>query len=151
MKPHFLARSMHVLVLIFLALTGISFLLMPLFVQDYFKTAGIVPSQPAWILMLFLYATAVPFFMLLLNVKRLCKNLLENKPFTLSSIKALNWIGLCAFSDFVLYAFGTISILKNLLSLTLMVAAFMIGLVSLLLSQLVKDAKEIKEEHDYTI
>jgi hypothetical protein len=113
--------------------------------------AGGGPLNPVLVLTIFMYVTAVPFFVLLMKMKKLCKNLLKNEPFTISSIKALNMISICAFSDFVLYTIGTISILKNLLSLTLMVAAFMIGLVSLLFSHLVKDAMEIKEENDYTI
>jgi hypothetical protein len=150
-KPHFLARTMNFLVFIFLILTLLAFFTMPFLVHHYIKMASGDPLNPAWVLTIFMYVTAVPFFILLMKVKKLCKNLLENEPFTKSSIKALNMISICAFSDFVLYAIGTISILKNVLSLTLMVAAFMIGLVSLLLSHLVKDAMEIKEENDYTI
>jgi hypothetical protein len=124
---------------------------MPFLVHQYIKMTGGDPLNPAWVFIIFMYITAVPFFVLLMKVKKLCKNLLKDEPFTISSIKALNMISICAFSDFVLYAIGTISLLKNLLSLTLMIAAFMIGLVSLLLSHLVKDAMEIKEENDYTI
>jgi hypothetical protein len=150
-KPHFLARTMNFLVLIFLMVTILAFFTMPFLVHHYIKMAGGEPLNPYWLLTIFLYITAVPFFVLLMKVKKLCKNLLNNEPFTMSSIKALNMISICAFSDFVLYAIGTISILKNLFSLTLMVSAFMIGLVGLLLSHLVKDAMEIKEENDYTI
>ena len=69
----------------------------------------------------------------------------------MACITALNVISICAFIDFLLYAIGTIIILRNLLSLTLMVAAFMVGLTSLILSQLVKTAMEIKQENDLTI
>jgi hypothetical protein len=55
------------------------------------------------------------------------------------------------FIDFLLYAFGTIFIMKNLLSLTLTIAAFMVGLVSLILSDLFKVMMEIKQEYDLTI
>lgn len=60
-------------------------------------------------------------------------------------------MSIAAFIDFLLYAIGTITIFRNLLSLTIMIAAFMVGLVSLILSQLVKVAVEIKQENDLTI
>jgi hypothetical protein len=83
--------------------------------------------------------------------KKVCKNILQQDPFCQSSISALNVISICAFIDFLLYAIGTITILKSLLSLTLMVAAFMVGLVSLILADLFKVMMEIKQENDLTI
>jgi hypothetical protein len=83
--------------------------------------------------------------------KKLINNILRKDPFCQSNITALNIISICAFIDFILYVIGTTFILKNLLSLTLMVAAFMVGLTSLILSQLVRTAMEIKQENDLTI
>lgn len=60
-------------------------------------------------------------------------------------------MSICAFLDFLLYTISTFVLLKNLLSLTLMIAAFMIGLVSSILAQLFTVTMEIKQENDLTI
>ncbi|HEX7561262.1 MAG TPA: DUF2975 domain-containing protein, partial [Candidatus Humimicrobiaceae bacterium] len=75
----------------------------------------------------------------------------RKNPFYRSTITALHIISICAFTDFILYAIGTAIIFKNLLSLTLAIAAFMIGLTSLILAQLVNEAIKIKQENDLTI
>lgn len=151
MKANFLAKFLNVLVTIFLVLIIFTFFTLPFLVDEYFAVTGAgVPDTTLWI-KIFLCMTAIPFFVLLIMIKKLCRNILQNRPFSEDSIRAFNVISICAFSDFLLYALGTVMILRNLLSLTLMVAAFMIGLVSLILSHLIKVAKEIKEENDLTI
>jgi hypothetical protein len=51
-------------------------------------------------LKIFLYLTAVPFVVLLVMAKKLCKNILYQNPFCQSSIKSLNVISICALSIF---------------------------------------------------
>ena len=124
---------------------------MLLFLVDKYAELKGTQIQNGLLLKVFLYLTAIPFIFLLFMAKKLCKNILSKAAFCSGSITALNIISICAFIDFLLYAIGTIVILKNLLSLTLMIAAFMIGLTSLVLSGLVRDAMEIKQENDLTI
>jgi hypothetical protein len=150
METNFLAKLLNVLVTIFLVLVVITFFTLPLVVDKYIEIAG-VQGPSTFSLKIFLYLTAIPFFVLLVMVKKLCKNVLQNQVFSVSTVKLLNVISICAFVDFLLYTIGTFIILRNLFSLTLMVAAFMIGLVSLILSQLIKLAIAIKEENDLTI
>ncbi len=111
---------------------------------------GIQVPNLVW-LNIFLYLTAIPFTVLLIMAKKLCQNILRGEPFGPSSVTALNIISISAFTDFLLYAIGTLVILRNILSLTLMIAAFMVGIVSLILAQLVEVAIQIKQENDLTI
>jgi hypothetical protein len=150
MENNFLAKLLNMLVTLFLILLIITFFTLPFLVDEYMKTEGVQLTSP-FALKLFLYLTAFPFFTLLVMVKKLCKNVLQNQAFSRSSITALNCISVCAFIDFFLYIIGTFIFLRNLLSLTLMIAAFMIGLVGLILAQLMKIALELKEENDLTI
>lgn len=149
-KSGFWVRLTNLLITLLVVLTVLMLVTLPFLTDKYAAVAG-VQVQNMGLLKVFLYLTAIPFAVLLLMAKRLCKNILRKVPFCKSSIMALNVISICAFIDFLLYAVGTIVILKNLLSLTLMVAAFMIGLASLVLSQLAGIAMEMKQENDLTI
>lgn len=150
MKSGFWIQLMNGLVMIFIFLMVVTFLTLPFLVDQFGEVTG-VPLQNPLMLKVFLYLTAVPFFLLLIMVKRLCNNILRGDPFSRGSISALHIISLCAFLDFLLYAIGTFFILRNMLSLTLMVAAFMVGLTGYILSHLVRVAMKMKQENDLTI
>ncbi|MBA2871413.1 hypothetical protein HNQ85_001683 [Anoxybacillus calidus] len=149
MKSITVVKVLNLLVMVFLVLMAITFVKLPMLVNKYGEMTGMDLTHLFWI-KLFLYLTAIPFTFLLVMAKKLCKNILQNNPFSPSSIKSLYIISICAFIDFFLYLIGTF-IFKNLLSLTLMIAAFMVGMVGLVLSHLAKLALEIKEENDLTI
>jgi hypothetical protein len=150
MRGNIWVHLMNGLLILFIVLLAIALLTLPFLVDKYAEMTGEhIPNTLC--LKVFLYLTAIPFMVLLVMTKKLCKNILHQDPFSQSSITALHVISVCAFIDFLLYAVGTMTILKNLLSLTLMVAAFMVGLVSLILSHLFKVMMEIKQENDLTI
>ncbi|MCH5585140.1 DUF2975 domain-containing protein [Shimazuella sp. AN120528] len=150
MRNIFWTKFLNFLIMLLIVLLAVALLILPFLVQQYVDRMGMHLTNTLYITV-FLYLTAIPFFILLIMLRRLCKNVLEKKPFILSSIRALNVISICAFVDFLLYAMGTFFLLKNLLSLTLMIAAFMIGLVSLILAQLFQTMMKIKQENDLTI
>jgi len=141
---------MDILVIFFIAALVTAMILLPFIFNKYTGFAGSQTFNSLWI-KVFLYFTAAPFMALLIMTKKIINNIKRKDPFCHSSITALNIISICAFTDFVLYAIGTAIIFKNLLSLTLAIAAFMVGLTSLVLSQLVKEAMKIKQENDLTI
>lgn len=150
MKSRFWAKVAYFIIILFIVLTAFTLVMLPFLVKKYAEVTG-TQIQNVQLLIAFLYATALPFAVLLIKAKVLCKNILRNNPFCESSISALNIICICSFIDSLLYAIGTIVILKNLLSFTIMIAAFMIGLVCLILAQLARTAMEIKHENDLTI
>lgn len=150
MKISFCVKVANLLVILFIVLMVFALGSIPFLVYNYYKFTG-TEIQNANQLAIFLYLTALPFTVLLFAAKKVCKNILRKEPFCESNIRLLNLISICAFIDFLQYAGGTIVNLRNLLSLTLMVAAFMVGLTSLVLSQLVRYAMEIKQENDLTI
>ncbi|ODA38908.1 hypothetical protein DSBG_4307 [Desulfosporosinus sp. BG] len=150
MNNNYFARFMNLLVFIFIVIMAFVLPTLPILVKRYLEYAGNHTLNALWITF-FLYLTAIPFVVLLLMAKKLCNNVLRQEPFSHSSVTLLNIISICAFADFFLYAIGTFAVLKNLLSLTVMVAAFMVGLVGQILIQLVKHAMELKQENDLTI
>ena len=150
MKRSFWLYLMNILVIIFIVFMGLTFITLPFIIDKYAELSGKIINNFLWV-KIFLYFTAVPFTVLLIMVKKLVNNILRKDPFCQNSITALNIISICAFTDFILYAFGTAFLLKDLISLVFTIAAFMIGLTSLILSQLVKTAIAIKQENDLTI
>lgn len=150
MQDNFLVKVMNSLMTIFLVIMILVVISLPFLVDQYGKLWGIETTNTL-VLKVFLYLTAIPFIVLLVKAKKLCHNILRADPFCQSSVEALNLISISAFIDFLLYAIGTIVVFKNLLAFTIMIAAFMVGLVSLILEQLVKNAIEIKQENDLTI
>lgn len=135
---------------LFIGLLLLTLLTLPYLIKEYTTFSG-TQIEHTFQLTVFLYLTAIPFFIILILAKRLCKNILRQKPFSESSLIFLKIISLSAFTDALFYIFGTLMILRNLLSLTLMIAAFMLGLVSLILARLVEVAIEINRENELTI
>lgn len=150
MQRNFPIKFLNFIVTLAIGIMAFVFVTLPFLVNQYSNFWGIETSN-SFLLKVFLYLTAAPFIVLLLKVKKLCNNIVKTEAFSQSSVTALNLISASAFVDFLLYAIGTIVIFKNLLALILMIAAFMVGLVSLILAQLVKMAIEIKQENDLTI
>lgn len=150
LRNSFLIKFLNFLILILIVIMMIVVITLPFLVDQYVKFWGI-EALNVFALKVFLCLTAIPFIVLLLKAKKLCNNIIRCNPFCQGSVEALNVISISAFIDFLLYAIGTFVIFKNLLALTLMIAAFMVGLVSLILAQLVKLAIEIKQENDLTI
>jgi hypothetical protein len=149
-KSNLWVSIMNFIVILFMVLLLFTLAALPFIVDKYLGIAG-SQIQNTLLLKIFLYMSAVPFMVLLVMIKKLVNNIFKKIPFSRSSILALNVISICAFVDFLLYAIGTIIIIKNLLSLILTIAAFMVGLTSLILSQLVRYAMELKQENDLTI
>ena len=150
MKRSFWLYLMNVLVILFIVFMVLTLITLPFLVDKYAELTGKIVNNSLQI-KIFLYFSAVPFTILLIMVKKLINNIFHENPFCRSSIKSLNIISICAFLDFILYAFGTAFLLKNLTSLILTIAAFMIGLTSLILSQIFRTAMEIKQENDLII
>jgi len=150
MKRSFWLYLMNILAILFIVIMGLTLVTLPFIIDKYTEITGKIISNPVWV-KIFLYLTAIPFAALLIMVKKLVNNIFRKDPFCQSSITALNVISICAFLDFILYAFGTAFLLKDLMSLVFTIAAFMIGITSLILSQLVKSAIAIKQENDLTI
>ncbi len=149
-KRSFWTGLMDVLVIFFIAALVVVMILLPFIFNKYGGLYGSLTISSVWAIV-FLYFTAVPFMTLLTMTKKIVNNIKRKNPFCRSTITALNTISICAFTDFILYAIGTAIIFKNLLSLTLAIAAFMVGLTSLILAQLVNEAIKIKQENDLTI
>lgn len=99
----------------------------------------------------FLYITMIPFLVILIEVIKLSKALVDGLAFNKKSIKSLKVINISAFIDFIIYLIATAFIYRNLVCLVITVATFMVFMISIIVLELVKNGIELQEEVDLTV
>lgn len=110
-------------------------------------------------LLLGIYLTAIPFCIAVFNVFKLLKLIEEDVVFSMDSIKILSIISKCSIAEIVLYSLGLVYLYINnamqpgiiLLSLLIMLAAFIIYIFIEILEELLLKAVQIKTENELTI
>lgn len=109
--------------------------------------------------MLFLYITALPFYAGILHAMRICREILRGNEFTRDNVLSLARISQYAFAEILLYVVGAgLLIAQNamhpsivLIVLTIIFMSAAIAVFGALLSHLVHQAVQIKEENDHTV
>ncbi|NLY77089.1 MAG: DUF2975 domain-containing protein [Tissierellia bacterium] len=148
------------LIIVFAALIGLflCFVFVPVFgiqvVEEYPEL-----SYMFWPCLIYIWATAVPFYIALYKVWQIVKEISKDNSFCLKNAMALRSIGILALLDSFLYFVGMIilsslNILQPTIGLAMLIIVFIgiaIGIVSFTLSRLVRKASDIKEENDLTI
>ena len=157
-----LAKILDALVVLGIVITGILLLTSPLILSAFFKSQFSLLDQNLVIkTTITLYLCALPYLIALLKLKKLSSLVVINNPFSITSVKSLKTISICAFSEIFIFAVS-LSYLKEstdffsyiVLGAPIIVVTFIcvtIGFLCLVLSQLFEVAIEIKEENDKTI
>lgn len=112
-----------------------------------------------WPCLIFIWITAIPFYVALYKVWLICQEISKDNSFCLENAKRLKEISKLALSECIFYLIGMIILLSmNLLhpSVFFMMTFIIfvgvsIGIVSAALSHLVEKASELKNENDLTI
>jgi len=108
-----------------------------------------------------IYICAVPYFIAIFNLNKICKLVAENNAFSLDIANYLKVISFCSFSEIIIFIIGATYVkhstvfFKNALLLgPIFIVTFIglaIGVLFLVISQLFKIFIEIKDENDKTI
>lgn len=125
------------------------------------ETAASNPEYAAWKVpvMVFIYITAVPFFLALHQTLRLCSYVEKREPFSGKSAAALGKIEICALCEILLYVAGA-ALLAGfdllhpgllIIILIILLSAGLIALICGVLVGLVRSAVKMKEENELTI
>lgn len=159
MKRKELAKWLKI-VIIFAALIGLflCFVFIPIF---GIETAATYPELDYmfWPCLIFIWITAVPFYISLYKVWLITNEISKDNSFCLKNSKRLKDIGIMALSESLLYFLGII-ILSSLnlshptIGLAMVIITFVgisIGVVCFTLSHLVEKASKLKDENDLTI
>lgn len=148
------------IIIVFAALLGLflCFVLAPNIGKD---TAAMYPEVDYmfWPCLIFIWITAIPFYIALYKGWLMCKEISKDNSFCLDNAKRLKDIGKLALFESIFYFVGMIILLNmNLLHpsiffmmVFIIFVGISIGIVSFALSHLVEKASELKDENDLTI
>ncbi|WP_191565281.1 DUF2975 domain-containing protein [Metabacillus idriensis] len=114
-----------------------------------------------YLVLIDLYATAVPFYFALYQAFKLLNYIDKNKAFSELSVGALKNIKYCAFSISILYVLGMplfylMAEIDDapgiiLIGMVIIFASFVIAVFAAVLQKLLKEAIDIKSENDLTV
>lgn len=162
MEKNLSSKILNNVVLIGIVLTLLALLMTPLILTAFLKSSlSITGTNIVTIISICIYMCAAPYIISLFELKKLCKLISKNNPFSTEIPKSLKKIAICAFSEVLLFN-GTAIILFYvydiyLYALTIIpciivsIVSIVIGLLGLVLSRLFQMVIEIKDENDKTI
>ena len=102
-------------------------------------------------ILILLYITGIPTWIILWMTKRLAENIIKREPFSESSVFSLKSISICALIIFMCYLCACLFLSATLGIMGITLGAFMISLISAIIYRLVQVAVEIQKENELTI
>lgn len=142
-----------------IVLTGIAAFAVCIFVLP--RAIGPIDASGYDPILLSMYVTVVPFFIVLYQGLKLLNYIDKNTAFSESSVKALKYIKYCASLDSLLYAVGMPYIFyvadkddapgAVLIGLVFVVAPLVVAVFAAVLQKLLQNAIDIKSENDLTV
>ena len=150
-KTDSLSKILYAIILLgLIALTGVIIGLpwvMPILFKD--STFYSIVNHNA--ILVLLYVTGIPTWVILWMTKRLAKNIIKRKPFSDSSSFSLKVISICAIIVFICYLYACFFLSATLGIIVITLGAFMVALISAIIYKLVQVAVEIQKENELTI
>jgi hypothetical protein len=142
-------------------LAAVFFWAVPSYGQYMAKVAAPEFAYAYWPCLIWAWCFAVPIFIALIPAWKVFGSIsAPGGAFTRANVKSLRLIAILAFVDAVIFPVGMIAVgsmgagspgLVVLVTPSVMFACAAVGLAALVLSRLVEEAVEIKEENDLTI
>lgn len=150
------------LVMVGILLTILALISLPLVMTAFFKSdLAMTNTNLDMVAVVAIYICAIPYLIALFSLKKMCKLLLLNKPFSSDMPKQLKRISKCAFIELLLFNLTTVVLFVvfdiYLYAFTIgscLVVSFVslvMGLLSFVFANLFNSAIEIKNENDYTV
>ncbi|WP_315071941.1 DUF2975 domain-containing protein [uncultured Clostridium sp.] len=151
LKTDFLSKILYAVIIAgLIGLTGLILglpWLIPLILKDSIFYLTVNHNS----ILILLYVTGIPAWIILWLTRRLTKNIIKREPFSESSIFSLKGISICAIIIFICYFLASIFLSATLGIIVVAIAAFMVSLISAILYRLVQVALEIQKENELTI
>lgn len=99
----------------------------------------------------FLFITTIPFLLLLIEVIRLSKSLLNDTFLNKETLERLKKISIYSAIEFFIYIVAVIFMYHNLVFIVVTIATLMIFMITSVIRELIVKGIELKEENDLTI
>lgn len=99
----------------------------------------------------FLFITVIPFLLLLIDVMKLSKNLLNDTYLNIDTLKRLKRISIYSLMEFFIYLIAIIFMYHDLVVIVVTIATLMVFMITSVIRELISKGIELKEEIDLTI
>lgn len=151
LKTDSLSKILYVIILLgLIALTGV-ILGLPWVMPVLFKDSTFYSVVNHNSILILLYVTGIPTWIILWMTKRLAKNIIKREPFSDSSSFSLKVISICAIIVFICYLYACFFLIATLGIIVITLGSFMVSLISAIIYRLVQVAIEIQKENELTI
>lgn len=150
-KTKYLSKLLYWIVNVGLVVGGIGMVTLPWIMPYLFSGSAFYKLVPHYQIMLLLYFTGIPAWLILWKTRQLAKNIIARDPFSKSSLISLKTISICSAVIFLGYLCAVLFLQATFGIIVITMGAFMVALIAAILYKLVQLAMEIKEENDLTI
>ena len=99
----------------------------------------------------FLFITVIPFLLLLIDVMKLSKNLLNDTYLNIDTLKRLKRISIYSLMEFFIYLIAIIFMYHDLVFIVVTIATLMVFMITSVIRELISKGIELKEEIDLTM
>lgn len=149
MKNNIFRKILYMLSVLAVFITGIGGIYIPWITKWYYLNFTTI-EVPRFI-SAFLFITVIPFLLLLIEVMKLSKSLLNDTYLNINTLKRLKRISIYSLTEFVIYLIGIIFIYRNLVFIVVTIATLMVFMITSVIRELIVKGIELKEEIDLTI
>lgn len=151
LKTDYLSKLLlYTIIVGLIILTGV-IITLPWCLEWIFKGSAFYQQVEHHKILILLYITGIPAWIILWMTKALAQNIIKRDPFSASSAISLKVISICSLVIFACYLFTCVFVQATFGIIVITVGAFLLALIAALLYRLVEIAIEIKQENELTI
>ncbi len=149
MKNNIFRKILYMLSVLAVCITGVGAIWIPSITKWYYLNFTTI-EEPRFI-SIFLFITVIPFLLLLIEVMKLSKSLLNDTYLNINTLKRLKRISIYSLIEFIIYLIAIIVIYHNLVFIVVTIATLMVFMITSVIRELIVKGIELKEEIDLTI
>ena len=149
MKNNIFRKILYIISVLSVCITGVGLIWIPSITKWYYLNFTTI-EEPRFI-STFLFITVIPFLLLLIEVMKLSKSLLNDTYLNINTLKRLKRISIYSVTEFIIYLIAIIFIYHNLVFIVVTIATLMVFMITSVIRELIVKGIELKEEIDLTI
>lgn len=149
MKNNIFRKILYILSILAVCITSIGGVCIPWITRWYYLNFTTI-EKPRFI-SVFLFITVIPFLLLLIEVMKLSKSLLNDTYLNINTLKRLKRISIYSLAEFIIYLIAIIFMYHDLVFIVVTIATLMVFMITSVIRELISKGIELKEEIDLTI
>ena len=149
MKNNIFRKMLYIISVLSICITVIGGISIPWITKLYYLNFTNL-EEPRF-MSTFLFITAIPFILLLIEVMKLSKSLLNDTYLNINTLKRLKRITIYSLIEFFIYLANIIFMYRNLVFVVVIIATLMVFMITSVIRELIVKGIELKEENDLTI